>query len=301
METVFVCLIAVVLDLWLGEPQRGHPLAAFGRLAAATERRFNRAPFTVLRGVLAVLALVLPWALAAGLLALFQPLGLLLEVLVLYLALGATSLAQHGSAVAIALETDDLETARQRVQWMVSRETGRLDQGGVAAAAVESMLENGNDAVFGGLFWYLVAGAPGVVVFRLVNTLDAMWGYRNERFGRFGRFAARLDDVLGWVPARLTALTYLLLGDGRTAWRCWRRQGRRAESPNAGPVIAAGAGALGIQVGGAATYGGELRERPLFGEGFGARAADIGRAARLVHHGLWLWLGAIAAGAVFVG
>ncbi len=115
---------------------------------------------------------------------------------------------------------------------IVSRDPASLD---ITRAATESVLENGNDAVFGALFWFVVAGAPGVVVYRLANTLDAMWSYRNERYVDFGFAAARLDDLLNYVPARLTALTYAILGHTRSAWRCWRAQAHDWDSPNAGP------------------------------------------------------------------
>jgi cobalamin biosynthesis protein CobD len=298
MTVALICGCAVLLDLWLGEPRRYHPLAGFGRLANWLEARLNRRRRAL--GVLALALAVLPLVLLAAALARLPQVGVVAEVLLLYLAIGATSLAQHGRAVAAALAGGDLALARQRVGWMVSRDTAVLDEEGVARAATESVLENGNDAVFGALFWFLLLGAPGAVLYRLVNTLDAMWGYRSERFESFGWAAARLDDLLNWPAARLTALSYALLGDGRRALRCWRRQGRRTASPNAGVVMAAGAGALGLQLGGPAVYHGVVETRPLLGEGQAPAASDIVRAIRLVQRSLWLWLGVIVLAALLV-
>jgi adenosylcobinamide-phosphate synthase len=159
------------------------------------------------------------------------------------------------------------------------------------------LLENGNDAVFGTLFWFIVAGAPGAVLFRLANTLDAMWGYRTPRFLAFGCVAARIDDGLNWIPARLTASSYALLGNTRLAWCCWRSQAPAWSSPNAGPVMSAGAGALGLALGGAACYDGVMEDRPPLGTGRVASAADIGRAWRLVAGTTALWVGVLSAAA----
>jgi adenosylcobinamide-phosphate synthase len=162
----------------------------------------------------------------------------------------------------------------------------------VAKACVESTLENGNDAVFGVLFWFALFGGAGAVLFRLSNTLDAMWGYKTGRFLRFGWAAARIDDLLNYVPARLTAISYALLGQTRVALACWRRQAPTWESPNAGPVMSAGAGSLGLALGGPAIYHGQIEERPSLGEGLPARREDIPRALSLVRRGIALWLAA---------
>jgi len=144
--------------------------------------------------------------------------------------------------------------------------------------------------VFSSLFWYLLAGLPGLVLHRLVNTLDAMWGYRTPRYLYFGRCAARLDDAMNWVPARLTALTYALLGNTRLALQCWREQSKAWDSPNAGPVMAAGAGALGVTLGGPAPYAVGIKQRPVLGSGQGATAQTVEGAISLVQRGVMLWL-----------
>lgn len=287
-------LIAVLLDRLLGEPRRAHPLVAFGRLAGALEAHLNQR--RVGDGVRAWALAVLPWVALAALAGGVLPAGwprVAGEALLLYFALGARSLAQHAAAVAVPLDAGDLDTARRHVGWLVSRDTTALDAEGVARAGVESVLENGNDAVFGALFWFALLGAPGAILFRLANTLDAMWGYRTERYHHFGRVAARIDDGLNWLPARLTACTYALLGRTRRALACWRRQAGAWGSPNAGPVMAAGAGALGVMLGGPAIYHGQSEHRPPLGEGRAPAAPDIMRAVHLVNKGLMLWLVAL--------
>ena len=244
-------------------------------------------------GVTAWALAVLPLTFITWLLTLVPHLGWLVSAIALYAAIGLRSLGEHAEPVALALRDGDLPEARKRVGYMVSRETAELDDSAVAKAATESVLENGSDAVFAALFWFAVAGAPGVVLYRLSNTLDAMWGYRNPRFERFGWAAAKIDDALNYIPARLVALTYALLGNTRLALRSWRRQAPQWDSPNAGPVMAAGAGALGVALGGNAVYHGELHERPQLGEGPAPGARDIWRALALVRQGVLLWLLAI--------
>ncbi len=293
LSTALLMAGALLLDRVLGEPPRWHPLVGFGRYAAWLERRLNIPKASRLRGALA-------WALAIGPFLMLvvglwrQPvLRPWVDVVVLYFALGLQSLHEHAERVRQALVANDLPQARQRVGEIVSRDTTDMQPEDVARSGVESVLENGNDAVFGALFWFALLGAPGALLFRLANTLDAMWGYRTPRYRRFGWAAARLDDALNFIPARLTAMSYALLGNVRTALRCWRQQAHAWESPNAGPVMASGAGSLLIQLGGAALYHGVVEQRPPLGAGSAPKAADIGRAVSLVQRGVALWLGVL--------
>lgn len=299
MSAALVALGAVLLDWLTGEPRRFHPLVGFGRLARHIEGRLHGDPEVSpaarrWRGRLAWALAVLPLPLALALLAGRLPAWPAIELAVLWFAIGHRSLAQHARPVAAALAAGDADAARALASRLVSRDAEALEPAG---ATVESVLENGNDAVFGALFWFALLGAPGALLYRFANTLDAMWGYRNARYLDFGRAAARIDDALNWAPARLTALTYALLGQTRLALACWRRQAPAWDSPNAGPVMAAGAGALACRLGGPARYGGDWHDRPALGDGGPATAASIGAALSLVHRGVALWLvaGLIAA------
>ena len=201
MSVALLTVAGVALDALLGEPRRGHPLVAFGNMAGRLEQRFNAGGRGWRsHGVTAWFLAVVPLTLLVTALSWLPYIGWLVEILALYCALGLRSLGEHVQPVADALRAGDLEEARKRVGYLVSRQTSELDETAVARAATESVLENGSDAVFAALFWFAVAGAPGVVLYRLSNTLDAMWGYRNERFERFGWAAARIDDVLNYVP-----------------------------------------------------------------------------------------------------
>ncbi len=293
MTSALILPLALALDAWLGEPRRFHPLIGFGWLAQALEARLWGD--AIWRGTLGLLLLILPFTLIALLIAPW-PGSPALDLLLLYFAIGWRSLGEHAGRVRDALAVGDLAQARQAVGYLVSRDTADLDEAAIAKATVESVLENGNDALFGALFWFLVAGAPGVLLYRLTNTLDAMWGYRTERYRRFGWAAARLDDLLNWAPARLTALSYALTGRFRPALACWRRQAPTWKSPNAGPVMAAGAGSLGVLLGGPASYHGTPQVRPLLGEGRSPRSEDIDRALGLIRRALALWVVAVLVG-----
>jgi adenosylcobinamide-phosphate synthase len=298
-------IAAVILDWCLGEPRRCHPLVGFGAIAqhleSALHGRDGMTPALArARGTAATLLAVAPPTALIALLIRVPRIGIALQILALYLVIGRRSLHLHARRVAEALDDNDLPTARHRVAMMVSRDTGAMQRREIARAAVESVLENGNDAVFGALFWFALAGAPGAVFYRLVNTLDAMWGYRTPHYLYFGWAAARLDDLLNLLPARLAALTYALCGHMRLALQCWRKQARLWESPNAGPVMAAGAGSLQVRLGGPAFYHGQWKVRPALGHGAEPEARDIARALRLVSHGILIWLGIAALGALII-
>lgn len=297
MDIVVAIALALALDSLLGEPRRHHPLVIFGGWADRLEVRFNRGDERRSGGVLAWCLAVLPIVLAVYLIdraiAGSQPMSVIWSALVLYLALGWSSLMQHAQAVLTPLTAGDIDAAREAVSRMVSRDTAELDESGIARGAIESVLENGADAIFAALFWFALLGAPGVVLYRLANTLDAMWGYKNERYIDFGWFAARFDDALNLLPAQLTAISYILLGRRAQAFDCWRRQGPRWKSINAGSVMAAGAGAIDVSLGGDEVYHGSLQQRPLLGpeldDSTRPSAAGIGAACALVNRTLALW------------
>ncbi len=289
LQVAALLICGVLLDIALGEARRWHPLVGFGKLAIAIERTLNKGTMRHARGLAAWAVAVLPLTAVAFLLC--DSAGLAAHALLLYFSVGLRSLRDHNLPIADALARGDLSGARLLTARIVSRDTADASESDLAKASTESLLENGNDAVFGTLFWFILAGGAGAILFRLANTLDAMWGYRSTRYLQFGWAAARLDDALNFIPARLTALSYVLLaGDRSGAWRCWREQAPQWSSPNAGPVMSSGAGALGLSLGGAASYDGVIEQRPALGRGRAAQGHDIARAWWLVQSTTLLWL-----------
>lgn len=294
-------LLALLLDKRFGEPQHWHPLVIFGAWADVVEHHLNRGRYRRLKGIVGVMMAVVPLVAVAFIVDKASGMNVWLHLgvsaVVLYVAIGWQSLLGHAQQIILPLASGDLAGARKALSMIVSRDTATLEEKDIAKAATESVLENGADAIFSALFWFCVWGIPGVVCYRLSNTLDAMWGYRNERFIQFGWCAARLDDVLNFIPARLTALSYALVGRFTLSLRCWRRQAWRWKSPNAGPVMAAGAGALNVSLGGVAVYHGEEQSRPVLGpletEHSVAGCASIVQACALVNRSLVLWVSAI--------
>lgn len=293
--TASAVVLALLLDQILGEPKCWHPLVGFGRLANAVETNAPRSRFI---GILAWLCVVMPVVLLSYWISIniSGVLNLLFQTVVLYCAIGARSLVQHAFAIYYPLTVGDINQARHQLSRIVSRDTSPLDEKAIVRATIESVFENGADAVFAAIFWFLILGAPGAVLYRLANTLDAMWGYRNPRFITFGWAAARIDDLLNLIPARLTALSYCLCGDVNSGWRCWSQQAETWYSPNAGPVMAAGAGALKVCLGGSAVYHGKLKSRPVLGCGAEVEVVDISRACNLLKRAIGLWLVVIVIG-----
>lgn len=281
-------------DLATGDPRRGHPVAAFGRAALAVERLLWRDH----RGSGALYAALCAGGAAAGAALSVRAVRALgndssgvpshaahtvLTAAATWAVLGGTTLGREARAVGGALAAGDLDAARRRLPHLCGRDPQALDERQIARAVVESVAENTSDAVVGALVWGAVGGVPGLVGFRAVNTLDAMVGHKSPHYRRFGWAAARLDDLAGWPGARLTATLATLAGpDPRGARRAWLRDGHRHPSPNAGPVEAAFAGALGVRLGGTLAYGGRVEHRPVLNPGGRAvEAADIERAVRL--------------------
>lgn len=288
-STILVPL-AVGLDRLLGEPTRFHPLIAYGRAIQWVETRLYADRVT--NGIGAVVVVTLPFVVIASVLLQILPpvFQNAASILILYLCIGHQSLREHAYQVRDALTENDLAKARIFTSYLVTRNTEQSDETALSAATCESVLENGADATLAPIFWFLVAGPLGVLLYRMANTLDASWGYRNSRYEKFGKAAARLDDLLNYVPARLTALAYSMAGNIKLGLQCWRSQGTIWKSPNAGPVMAAGAGALGLTLGGPAQYGGTTEDRPTLGAGRNPDAHSITACMHLTDRALAIWL-----------
>ncbi|MFJ1970465.1 cobalamin biosynthesis protein [Streptomyces sp. NPDC087903] len=275
----------LLADLVLGDPRRGHPVAAFGRAAGAVERLLWRdhRGHGVLHAAVCAGSVVSLAAAATSLVRPSRTASVALTAAATWAVVGATSLQREARAVGRALEAGDVEAARARLPHLCGRDPQALDADGIARAVVESVAENTSDAVVGALVWGALGGVPGLVGFRAVNTLDAMVGHRSPRHLRYGWASARLDDLAGWPGARLTAvLAAVGGGNPRGAVQAWRADAGKHPSPNAGPVEASFAGALGVRLGGTLSYGGRVERRPVLNQaGRAVQVRDIERAARL--------------------
>ncbi|MER7006676.1 cobalamin biosynthesis protein [Dactylosporangium sp. NPDC000555] len=281
-------VLGAVLDAVFGDPRRWHPVAGFGRFAGALEERLY-ADDRWAGARFAAVAVGVPVAAAAvgARLTRHRPLArAALMAAATWSALGGSSLAREGRVMADRLTADDLPAAREQLPNLCGRDPAALDVPELARASVESLAENTSDAVVAPLFWGAVAGVPGIVGYRAINTLDAMVGHKSQRYARFGTASARLDDVANLAPSRLTAaLTVatapLVGGSPSRALRVWLRDGSHHPSPNSGQCESAAAGALGVRLGGRNVYGSRVEERPHLGDGSPPTPADVRRAATL--------------------
>jgi len=289
--------IALLLDFIFAEPKKFHPLVGFGHWANYIENKLHvkeaSAHQQKWRGLYALLLVSSPLLIVFTILTQHTP---YLNPIILYLCIAPKSLMQHTLNVYHPLKLKQIEKARFAISRIVSRETAQMNPLEIRKATIETTLENGADAIFSPIFWFIIAGPLGVIVYRMSNTLDAMWGYKNTHYLHFGYAAAKLDDILNWIPARLTALSYLILGHSKNAWHCYQQQSPYCESPNAGVVMSAGAGALNRQLGGPAIYHGTLKNKIILGIGLPPTNQDIKRANLLILLTLLFWFTLILLG-----
>jgi adenosylcobinamide-phosphate synthase len=272
-------LLALLLDLLVGDPRWfPHPVRLIGRLALLLESFFRKLIANrYLAGVVTVIIVLLVIGLMTYIViqgaTLLHPLaGTAVSVFLLYTTLAVNDLTKHSRSVGKALLAGDLATARKRVSMLVSRDTGHLQEEGIARSCVESVVENMVDGVTAPLFFAALGGPVAAMLYKAVNTMDSTFGYKNERYKEFGWAAARLDDLVNFVPARLTALlvpiaAMLLRLQVKDAVRIFLRDRYKNTSPNSGQIEAAAAGALGIQLGGLNYYHGKACNYPTIGDG----------------------------------
>jgi adenosylcobinamide-phosphate synthase len=287
-------LIAILLDQLLGDPRwLPHPVRIIGAACAGCER-LTRAVLPPFAAGICSVTLVLgltgatTWGVLAGATLLHPWLGSLASILLLYTTIAPRDLVRHSTEVYTPLAAGDLPEARRRVGMIVGRDTAALDEAGVARATVESVAESIVDGVTAPLFFAVLGGPMGAMLYKAINTMDSMFGYKNERYRAFGWAAARLDDLANFIPARISSLmipaaAFLLRLDAKGALFILLRDRRKHASPNSGHTEAAVAGALGVQLGGPSPYFGRMVEKPTLGEAVRSiEPQDILRANRLM-------------------
>ncbi len=273
LNIIFPLVTAWLLDLALGDPRwLPHPIRLFGWLIAEGEKLLNKGRFRFFKGALLSIVLVaLVFTLLYQLMIFldgFPPIvRYAVASLLLFFALANKSLIEEGKAVFDALKHKGLDAGRKRLSWIVGRETNNLSEQQIRTAVFETMSENLSDGVVAPLFYFALFGVPGALAYKMINTLDSMIGYKNDRYRQFGKFAARLDDVANYIPARLTALLMILVSARFSITRSVLAYGPQHASPNAGYPEAALAGILQCRFGGPNYYHGQLVEKPFIGKG----------------------------------
>jgi adenosylcobinamide-phosphate synthase len=295
-----IALSALMLDAAIGWPTRlyamvGHPVGGFARLINAGERHWNTPHRSDgQRRLLGILFMILLIGTVGGIAWLLQraahPFGWPFVALLAFPALAQRSLFDHVCPVARALEAGDLPAARHAVSMIVGRDTQALDQSGVARAAIESLAESFCDGIAAPLFWLLIGGLPGVWIYKAVNTADSLIGHREERWRAFGWAAARTDDLMNLIPARIGGVLICIAGSG--GWRILWRDARKHASPNAGWTESAMAGCLKLRLAGPIAYDGVMQDKPWIGDGRTvATPTDIRRALTIyIRACLLLWI-----------
>ena len=295
MSIELLIVIAFGVDLLFGDPPwLPHPVRLIGYLAGKAEwfcRRLlgdgSTAGFFTVLLVLGISGAGVWGVLALGK-AIHPLVGYFLAVYLFYTTFALKDLVRHSGAVHDALVKGDIDLARKRVAMIVGRDTGQLDSEGVSRACVESVAENLVDGVTAPMFWAVVGGPIGAMLYKAVNTMDSMFGYKNAKYCKFGLVPARLDDLVNYLPARITALIVVVISgvlgfDSAGAWRVWRRDRKKHASPNSAQTEAAFAGALGLRMGGPNYYFGSLVEKPYIGDlSTSARPDQILAANRLM-------------------
>ena len=264
-------LIGWLLDLIFGDPVRlPHPIVWFGRMIAFGEKRLNHGTHRQLKGALLAVSLIvgvfaLAWGIHSYLSVLSSPFSVIFDVLIIFYCLAGTTLIREVRQVFLALDRS-LDEGRVQVARIVGRDTSELSAQEVRTAALETLAENLSDGVIAPLFWLVLLGTPGMLAYKMVNTLDSMIGYHTERYLQFGCWAARIDDVANYIPARLTALLMILPYIKLPITHFVHKYGRNHASPNSGYPEAALAGILNCRFGGPHKYFGEVFDKPYIGE-----------------------------------
>lgn len=282
MSFAALMLVGMLMDIIVGWPKAfyariSHPVVWLGKLIDLSETRLNRGGRSqrlfggFITCVLCLLAVSIPAAVFQSVLP-NGIVGVLLGGMLAWPLIAVRSMHDHVRAVALPLQARDISTARKAVSMIVGRDPKQLDEEGVARAAIESLAENTSDGIVAPLFWGCIAGLPGIAAYKAINTLDSMIGHRSERYEAFGKTAAILDDVVNWVPARLTGLAFAFASGSRArgALQCMRRDAKAHRSPNAGWPEGAMAGAIGVRLSGPRAYGDTLVDEPWLN----AAAAD---------------------------
>ncbi len=278
MSVELQILLALLLDAIIGDPRwLPHPVRLIGSLSLYTEQLCRKViPWEKMAGIYTVIIVLAvtgcsAWVIVQSAKALNPLLGDLVSVLLLYTCFATRDLLGHSKKVADALHREDLVDARTKVGLIVGRDTRELDKAGVVRACVESVAENTVDGVTAPLFWAVAGGPVGSLLYKAVNTMDSIFGYRNDRYEHFGWAPARLDDLVNWIPARITGMilvlsSWLLRLRPAEAWQVFCRDRLKHSSPNSGHAEAAVAGALGIQLGGTSWYSGNPVHKPTIGK-----------------------------------